>query len=224
MIVRPLVSRKSHLGRPESALRLSAERAELMSAAAVQKDLERLRNAASSGVSYASPFRTAVRNIVAACRNSPAALASYCRAGVLGHLATAMQQVRHHHTADAAAVAYSLPLTLLLTPLTVSSSSVPSSCLPARALLTDPAATSPPQLISNTQMSNAVLEVALCLSQQLLVEQPKDKDGESSSYIVGESVRARTRTRTPVPHLGVEKEGEKGSQTRRLPTLCCPRA
>ena len=85
-----------------------------MSAAAVQKDLERLRNAASSGVSYASPFRTAVRNIVAACRNSPAALASYCRAGVLGHLATAMQQVRHHHTADAAAVAYSLPLTLLL--------------------------------------------------------------------------------------------------------------
>lgn len=51
----------------------------------------------------------------------------------------------------------------------------------------------PLQLISNTQMSNSVLEVALCLSQQLLVEQVKDND---SSYVVGESVLVHAQARS----------------------------
>ena len=55
--------------------------------------LQSLR-ATSSTTSDASPFRTAVRNIIAACRSSPLALASYCREGVVPVLATSFQQVR----------------------------------------------------------------------------------------------------------------------------------
>ena len=64
-----------------------------VSPAAVRTDLERLKGASLGGVD-ASPFRTAVRNIIAACRNSPLALAAYCREGVLPHLANALGQVR----------------------------------------------------------------------------------------------------------------------------------
>ena len=67
----------------------------MISAPAVRADLDRLQGAANHAVSDASPFRTAVRNIVTACRNSPLALASYCRAGLLVHLPTALIQVRH---------------------------------------------------------------------------------------------------------------------------------
>ena len=66
-----------------------------MSPQAVRSDLERLKGASAGGVSDASPFRTAVRNIIAACRNSPIALASYCREGVLPHLAAALLQVAY---------------------------------------------------------------------------------------------------------------------------------
>ena len=55
-------------------------------------DLERLRGV--SAVGDASPFRTAARNIIAACRNSPLALASYCHQGVLPAVAAALQQAR----------------------------------------------------------------------------------------------------------------------------------
>ena len=63
-------------------------------------DLARLREVTGD----ASPFRTAVRNIIAACRNSPLALAAYCHQGVLPSLAAALQQVRlarpwHWHAA-----------------------------------------------------------------------------------------------------------------------------
>lgn len=64
------------------------------STAAIRTDLSRLHAAASATAhSDASAFRTAVRNIVAACRASSLALAAYCREGVLGHLAAAMPQV-----------------------------------------------------------------------------------------------------------------------------------
>ena len=62
------------------------------SAHSARADLERLRQA-SGTAGDASPFRTAVRNIIAACRNSPLALASYCHQGVLPALAMALQQV-----------------------------------------------------------------------------------------------------------------------------------
>ena len=56
------------------------------SAHSARADLERLRGA-SGTAGDASPFRTAMRNIIAACRNSPLALASYCQQGVLPALA-----------------------------------------------------------------------------------------------------------------------------------------
>ena len=56
-------------------------------------DLARLREVTGD----ASPFRTAVRNIIAACRNSPLALAAYCNNGVVKSLAAALQQVRLAH-------------------------------------------------------------------------------------------------------------------------------
>ena len=80
-----------------------------------------------------------MRNIIAACRNSPLALASYCQQGVLPALAAALQQ---------------------------------------------------PQVMSSTQLGTCVLEVALCLTQQLIHE-TKVTDGSGSSYAVGESVMAR---------------------------------
>ena len=61
------------------------------SAHSARADLERLRGA-SGTAGDASPFRTAMRNIIAACRNSPLALASYCQQGVLPALAAALQQ------------------------------------------------------------------------------------------------------------------------------------
>ena len=45
----------------------------------VAGSLQSLRST-SSTTSDASPFRTAVRNIIAACRSSPVALATYCQA------------------------------------------------------------------------------------------------------------------------------------------------
>ena len=108
------------------------------SAHSARADLERLRGA-SGTAGDASPFRTAMRNIIAACRNSPLALASYCQQGVLPALATALQQ---------------------------------------------------PQVMSSTQLGTCVLEVALCLTQQL-IDETKVTDGSGSSYAVGESVMAR---------------------------------
>ena len=66
------------------------------SAHSARADLERLRQA-SGTAGDASPFRTAVRNIIAACRNSPLALAAYCNNGVIPSLAAALQQVRLAH-------------------------------------------------------------------------------------------------------------------------------
>ena len=60
--------------------------------AGVHSDIERLCTT-SGQTSDASPFRTAVRNIIAACRNSPLALAAYCREGVVPALATSLAQV-----------------------------------------------------------------------------------------------------------------------------------
>ena len=108
------------------------------SAHSARADLERLRGA-SGTAGDASPFRTAMRNIIAACRNSPLALASYCQQGVLPALAAALQQ---------------------------------------------------PQVMSSTQLGTCVLEVALCLTQQL-IDETKVTDGSGSSYAVGESVMAR---------------------------------
>jgi len=108
------------------------------SAHSARADLERLRGA-SGTAGDASPFRTAMRNIIAACRNSPLALASYCQQGVLPALAVALQQ---------------------------------------------------PQVMSSTQLGTCVLEVALCLTQQL-IDETKGTDGSGSSYAVGESVMAR---------------------------------
>ena len=108
------------------------------SAHSARSDLERLRGA-SGTAGDASPFRTAMRNIIAACRNSPLALASYCQQGVLPALATALQQ---------------------------------------------------PQVMSSTQLGTCVLEVALCLTQQL-IDETKVTEGSGSSYAVGESVMAR---------------------------------
>ena len=71
----------------------SRQKQQAPSPSALHTDMERLKNAVGASASDASPFRTAVRNIIAACRNSPVALACYCREGVLQHLATAMQQV-----------------------------------------------------------------------------------------------------------------------------------
>ena len=88
------------------------------SAHSARADLERLRGA-SGTAGDASPFRTAMRNIIAACRNSPLALASYCQQGVLPALAAALQQ---------------------------------------------------PQVMSSTQLGTCVLEVALCLTQQLMLD------------------------------------------------------
>ena len=45
----------------------------------------------------------------------------------------------------------------------------------------------PSQVSSNSQLTNYVLEVSLCLGQQLL----EDAKGEGSSYAVGDSVMAR---------------------------------
>ncbi|KAL1525929.1 hypothetical protein AB1Y20_020755 [Prymnesium parvum] len=104
-----------------------------VSLASVRVDLERLKGASLGGVD-ASPFRTAVRNIIAACRNTPLALAAYCREGVLPLLANALAQVS-----------------------------------------------------SSAQLANYVLEVSLCLGQQLL----EDRRRDSSSYAVGDSVMAR---------------------------------
>ena len=53
----------------------------------VKSDIDKLLNVRLTG--DASPFRTAVRNVVAACKNSPVALASYCREGLIPALATA---------------------------------------------------------------------------------------------------------------------------------------
>ena len=108
------------------------------SAHSARADLERLRGA-SGTAGDASPFRTAMRNIIAACRNSPLALASYCQQGVLPALAAALQQ---------------------------------------------------PQVMSSTQLGTCVLEVSLCLTQQL-IDETKVTDGSGSSYAVGESVMAR---------------------------------
>ena len=64
-----------------------------VSRAAVLNDLERLKGASLGGFD-ASPVRTAIRNIIAACRNSPLALAAYCREGVVPLLANALAQAR----------------------------------------------------------------------------------------------------------------------------------
>ena len=57
------------------------------------QDIERLRTTTAQ-VSDSSPFKTSVRNIVAACRSSPLALAAYIRSGVVPALATCLTQVR----------------------------------------------------------------------------------------------------------------------------------
>ena len=113
----------------------------------VKSDIDKLLNVRLTG--DASPFRTAVRNVVAACKNSPVALASYCREGLIPALATAL-----------------------------------------------------PQVASSPQLGTCVLDVALCVSQQLLVE-PKEgspaggtrsrkaDDKANHTFAVGESVMAR---------------------------------
>ena len=60
--------------------------------AGIRNDLERLRTTTSQ-TSDASPFRTSCRNIITACRNSPLALANYCREGVLPALSISLNQV-----------------------------------------------------------------------------------------------------------------------------------
>ena len=64
-----------------------------MSAQGTRNDLERLKTTSAQSAD-ASPFRTAVRNIIAACRNSPLALATYCREGAVPVIATSLTQVR----------------------------------------------------------------------------------------------------------------------------------
>ena len=116
----------------------------------VKSDIDKLLNVRLTG--DASPFRTAVRNVVAACKNSPVALASYCREGLIPALATAL-----------------------------------------------------PQVASSPQLGTCVLEVALCLTQQL-IDETKVTDGSGSSYAVGESVMARR----------LDGEFGEGKPTRRL--------
>ena len=60
-----------------------------------QDSLERIRTTTVS-TSDASPFRTAVRNIISGCRSSPLALASYARSGVIPILAGSLMQVPAH--------------------------------------------------------------------------------------------------------------------------------
>ena len=68
--------------------KLAQVRASAMSAA----DLERLRTT-TAATSDSSPFKMAVRNVIAACRSSPLALAAYVRSGVVSALATSLTQV-----------------------------------------------------------------------------------------------------------------------------------
>ena len=58
-----------------------------------RNDLERLISTTAT-TSDASPFRTAIRNVIAASRSSPLALAAYCKEGVVPALATSLTQVR----------------------------------------------------------------------------------------------------------------------------------
>jgi hypothetical protein len=137
------------------------------SAHSARADLERLRGA-SGTAGDASPFRTAMRNIIAACRNSPLALASYCQQGVLPALAAALQQ---------------------------------------------------PQVMSSTQLGTCVLEVALCLTQQL-IDETKVTDGSGSSYAVGESVMARRLDGQFGEGARVRgQRGRRGRRTRAQPAV-----
>jgi hypothetical protein len=61
--------------------------------AGIRNDLDRLKST-NATISDASPFRTACRNIIAACRNSPLSLANYCREGTVPVLASSLIQVR----------------------------------------------------------------------------------------------------------------------------------
>ena len=74
-----------------------------MSQNIVVTDLDRLRHSCSASQSDASPFRTAVRNIVAAS-NSPVGLASYCREGVVVVVAGTLAQARAPRGAAALAL------------------------------------------------------------------------------------------------------------------------
>ncbi|KOO27940.1 protein hecd-1 [Chrysochromulina tobinii] len=60
--------------------------------AGIRNDLDRLKST-NATISDASPFRTACRNIIAACRNSPLSLANYCREGTVPVLASSLIQV-----------------------------------------------------------------------------------------------------------------------------------
>lgn len=101
-------------------------------ATAMQRsDLDKIK-AATSHTTDASPFKVAVRNIIAACRSSPVSLASYCKEGVVQVLAASLTQVRRVDPAQRLCVVAAA--TLHAAPLLPPAPGPPSSCSLQRSI------------------------------------------------------------------------------------------